>query len=298
MLRSRQLARRAVPLAAVLAAVAGTVPAAAQARPGTAAPPPAPALQVRVAGGLGLASAYLYRGVALTNLPVLQPELNVGLPVGGGEIAFGFWGNLEIATYSDTSYFSMAPGKGAPRFTEFRPSLELTQKAGRVRYGAGGLYRLFFADSLGITSDANTAEVFARVGLEAVPLNPGLRVVYGIGTIAGLYLEGTVRQPARLGPGLALVLSGTAGLSVDQEAQDAPAEFDPYTRTGFTHADLTAALEATVAGVKVTPWFTYTWTRNPPARQEDGTAWFGVSIGGAGTFPKPPAAAPAPAPRR
>lgn len=296
--RPSRAAVRAVPPAAALVLAVWATPVAAQGRPAAAPPPAAPPLQVRVSGGLGLASAYLYRGIALTNLPVLQPELTVGLPAGGGEVTLGFWGNLEIASYTDTSYFSMAPGKGAPRFTEFRPSLELTQKAGHLRYGAGGLYRLFFADSLGITSDANTAEVYGRVGLEAVPLNPGLRVVYGIGSIAGLYLEGTVRQPARLAPGVVFVLSGTAGVSVDQEAQDAPPEFAPYTRSGFTHADLTAAVQATIAGVTVTPWFTYTWTEKPPARQEAGTAWFGVSIGGAGTFPKAPAPAPAPAPRR
>jgi hypothetical protein len=65
-------------------------------------------LSERVTGQLDVASEYLDRGVILTNQPVLQPSLTIGLPVGGGSVTIGGWATVQPASYTGNQYFSMA----------------------------------------------------------------------------------------------------------------------------------------------------------------------------------------------
>ena len=46
-------------------------------------------LSAHVTGNLVVASGYLDRGVILTNQPVLQPDLSIALPAGGGSATIG-----------------------------------------------------------------------------------------------------------------------------------------------------------------------------------------------------------------
>ncbi len=267
------------------------------------APAAAAQLQLRVDGQLGFASAYVDRGVILTNTPVLQPALRVGIPSKGGLVALGLWANVEPATYADPSYFSMADTLKRPNLTEFRPSLSFTQGFGGkrevARFELTAEYRMF-PNVAGITSESNTGRITTGVGLTAVPFAPTVLVGYELGGVLGAFVDGRVAQSLRVAPGLVLDLGARGGWSIRQQADPATGAMAAYTRDGFAYADLTAGMSVTVAGVTVRPWLTWTLVESPaapgtgPRYQRSDYLWVGATVGAGGVFPK---AKPAPAKR-
>lgn len=270
---------RCLAVSAALALVARPTPAAAQ-------------LSLHVSGGVAVASAYLDRGVILTNQPVLEPTLAITLPAGGGSVAIGLAATVQPASYTDPRYFSMAPGEKSPNVTEARPSLELAQQMGLARVAFKATMRLF-PNANGLTKDANTLDVASTVDLARLPLSPGFMVAYDIGAISGAYLEGRVTQIVPVTRGMGIDLGARLGYSIKQRVDSAPAAFAPYERNGFTHLDLTAGAALRIAGTMIRPYLTYTYVPDPldsplaPGRQDGETLVFGTSISLAGTFPKP-----------
>lgn len=248
-------------------------------------------LSARVSGEVSVASTYVDRGVILTNQPVIQPRLSIGLPVGGGTVTIGVAATVQPASYTDPEFFSMAPGEKSPNVTEARPSLELAQQMGMAHVSFKGTMRLF-PNTNGLTSAANTFDVASTVTLTRLPFSPGLMVAYDIGAISGAYLEGQALQAVPLAKGVALEVGSRVGYSIRQRVDSVPEAFAPYERDGFTHVDLTAAASVRIAGALVRPYLTYTYVPDPhdsplaPGRQDRETLVFGTSISVAGTFPK------------
>lgn len=257
------------------------------ARPMTAAAQ----ISAHVTGAVSVVSSYVDRGVILTNQPVLQPSLSIGLPVGGGTVTIGASATIQPASYTDPDFFSMAPGEKSPNLTEARPSLELAQQMGVAHVSIKGTMRLF-PNTNGLTSAANTFDVASTVTLTNLPFSPGLMVAYDIGAINGAYLEGQAMQSVPVAKGVAIEVGSRVGYSIRQRVDSEPAAFAPFERDGFTHVDLTAAASVRIAGALVRPYLTYTFVPDPlesplaPGRQDRETLVFGTTIAVAGTFPK------------
>ncbi|HEY8105001.1 MAG TPA: hypothetical protein VIE46_02775 [Gemmatimonadales bacterium] len=249
-------------------------------------------LAIDVHGGIGFVSQYVDRGVILSSEPVLQPRLDIGLPVGGGSFGISVLATVQPLSLDSTRYFGMTSGK-TPSLTEARPAISLSQRFGPMRFSWGAEGRLYLAKT-GITKSANTVSFVTSLGAPDVPFAPKLTFAYDAGGITGPYFEGELRQVARIAKGVAFTVGGRAGYAVDQTADTTVAAFAPYTRTGFTHLDLTAGALLTVAGAMVSPYITYTCVPNPlvpavgPARQLDHVLWVGMTLAVGGRFPKPP----------
>lgn len=154
-------------------------------------------ISAHVSGRVNVASEYLDRGVILTNQPMIEPGLTIALPVGGGTATIGVWAAVQPSTYTSTQYFSMAPGEKSPNLTEARPSLELAQQMGVARVAFKATMRLF-PNTVGLTKDANTADVASIVTLTRLPFSPGIMVAYDFGAINGAYVEGRATQSTLL----------------------------------------------------------------------------------------------------
>ena len=96
-----------------------------------------------------VASAYLFRGQVMTDRPVLQPSVGVGLPArGGGTANLIAWGNLDLDDGTGESWFD---GGHAGDPTHFLAQRELqtatgfcTQESQEMHFGleAGAAYDL------------------------------------------------------------------------------------------------------------------------------------------------------------
>jgi hypothetical protein len=84
-----------------------------------------------VGADLGIYSAYVWRGLSLTNRPVLQPDLWLSLPVGGnGSITVGGWSSIDIGKYDNpTKDISEGGGNAGPDLTELTYALAAPRRS-------------------------------------------------------------------------------------------------------------------------------------------------------------------------
>lgn len=199
----------------------------------------------------GFYSAYVWRGLSLVNKPVLQPDINLSLPLGGASLTVGGWSNIELGAYDGDEDISQGGGRSF-NLSEFDPYAEVGFTAGRVELAIGGVGYIYPNDAPGVTTDANTWEVYGKVGFDA-PLAPSLAAYYDIDQVKGLYLEGSLSHDIPLGP-KALTIGATAGWSVNQGPNDdEPEEVANFADDGFTHLDLNASIEFGAGPFSITP---------------------------------------------
>jgi len=174
-------------------------------------------------------TAYLWRGMRLTNNPVVQPSLTFS--------AYGFslnaWGSVDVTDVNEddgegyhlqeidyTGSYTYAPMEG----------LDLT--GGFVWYTFSGL------DS--------TGELFGTVSLPCVPLSPSLSAYYDVDEADGLYLNAGLKHDIEITEKLGLTLSGGIGYGDDNYH-----EF--YFGEGAHGSESDGLLRATL-GYAVTDW--------------------------------------------
>src|SRR5262245_561460 len=61
----------------------------------------APARAQTVGADLGLYSSYVWRGLSLTNKPVMQPDVYVTFPAGKASLTVAAWANIDLRRYDD-----------------------------------------------------------------------------------------------------------------------------------------------------------------------------------------------------
>jgi len=221
---------------AIVALAASAAPAAAQTELGITA---------------GFYSAYVWRGLSLTNKPVLQPDINLSFPLGGASLTVGGWGNVELGAYDDAEDDISQGGGASFNLTEFDPYAEIGFTAGKAELAIGGVGYIYPNDE-GATSDFNTWEVYGKIGLDA-PLAPSLAAYYDIDKIKGLYIEGSLSHDIPLGP-KALTIGALAGWNLSQGPNDDdPDEGVNFADKGITHVDLSASIEFGAGPFSITP---------------------------------------------
>ncbi|HYC33019.1 MAG TPA: TorF family putative porin, partial [Gemmatimonadales bacterium] len=178
------------------------------------APEPA-AAQAEVGAQIDLFSAYVWRGVSLTNKPVAQPSAYVSFPAGNASVTIGGWSSIDLGQYDDPEDdISESGGESAFNFAEFDPYAEVSFPAGKATI-TGGITGYIYPNDLGLTSDANTWEAYGKVGFD-VPLAPEIAVYYDFDAIKGAYIEGSVGHTVPLNEKLGLELGGLVGFSAGQ----------------------------------------------------------------------------------
>ncbi len=247
---------------------------------------PAASAQVSVGIDVGVFSAYVWRGLTLTSKPVIQPDLWLSFPVGeNGAFTLGGWSNVELGKYDGADEVSLGGGEGGPDVSEFDPWIEYTHAFGDVELGLGAVGYLYPNDPPGLTSDANTLEIYARLGLAHV-LSPQVAAYYDVDKIKGLYLEGSIGYGIPLSESVSLSLGALAGLSAGQGVNDSdPSESANFSGNGLTHVDLSASTEFMAGPFAISPALhvqfsgdEYTKFNKPSKPDESVKLWFGVTL--------------------
>jgi hypothetical protein len=246
---------------------------------------PAATAQVTVGADLGLHSAYIWRGVTLSSKPVAQPDLWVSLPVGArGAITFGGWGNIELGKYDDADEISEGGGLAGPDLTEFDWWAEYAHSFGTAELALGATGYVYPNDA-GITDEANTIEIYGRLGFAHV-LSPRVSAYYDLDKIKGLYLEGSLGYDVPVSQSFTLSLGALAGLSAGQGInEDDPDESFNFAGNGLTHVDLSASTEFAAGPFAISPAFHFqisadeaTKFNTPSKPDESVKIWFGITF--------------------
>lgn len=244
------------------------------------------AAQVSVTADAGLLSAYVWRGVSLTNQAVAQPDLYLTVPVGGGAAVVGAWGSVDLGRYDGAGELSEGGGVAAPDLTELDLWAEYGHALGPGLRGTAGALTYLYPNMAGLTNAANrTVEIYGKLEAAALPLTPRIAAWYDVDKVDGAYLEAGVSQAVRTFPGFPITLGALAGFSAGQgvNAGD-PHEVANFEHDGFTHLDLSAtgALEAgavTIAPALHLYVLNDEFTRlTEPGQQRDVKAWAGVTL--------------------
>ena len=238
--------------------------------------------QATVGADLGLFSAYVWRGISVTNRPVGQPNAYVAFPAAGTTVTVGGWASVDLGRYDDRDDFSQSGGVSGFNLAEFDPWAEVSVPAGKATI-TGGVIGYVFPNDFGATKDFNTWEVYGKVGL-SVPLSPRIAVYYDIDKVNGAYLEGSVAHTVPVGS-VSLALGALGGLSAGQADAGNADELNNFAGNGFTHLDLFAGVPLTAGIFAIVPSLHFVVNadentrRTSPADESDLKIWGGVSIG-------------------
>lgn len=205
---------------------------------------------------VALNSAYFWRGLSLSNKPVVEPDLYLTF---GHKVTFtaGGWANIELGKYDGDTDISEGGGTSSLNLTEFDWWGEFGIPAGLATLTVGATGYIYPNDG-GFTKESNTTEIYGKIGL-GVPLSPKLAVWYDVDKIKGVYAEASVGVPVHLTPVLPLQLGVLAGFSAGQGCKpDAAGVCDPnvaanFHDDGLTHIDLSASLPITAGPISITP---------------------------------------------
>lgn len=209
---------------------------------------------------LDLFSSYVWRGLSLTNKPVAEPGVWVNFPAGHGSITVGGWANIDLGEYDDIDDdISESGGTSAFNPSEFDPYAEISFPAGSATL-TGGVIGYIYPNDLddapngGLDSDANTLEVYGKLGFD-VPLSPELAVYYDIDKIKGAYIEANLSHSLAAGENISIDLGATGGFSAGQGVPDDPLSEESFNFAddGFTHLDLSLGVPFGAGPVSITP---------------------------------------------
>ncbi|MGZ8756195.1 MAG: hypothetical protein ACXW15_13520, partial [Acidimicrobiia bacterium] len=208
---------------------------------------------------LDLFSSYVWRGLSLTNKPVAQPAVWVSFPAGNASVTVGGWANVDLGKYDDPADdISESGGSSAFNLAEFNPYAEVSFPVGRATLTGGATGYIYPNDELApndfglLTSDANTVEIYGKVGLDT-PLSPELSIYYDVDKIKGAYFEGSVSHSLAASENVSIDLGALAGFSAGQGISDDPDESSNFDDDGFTHLELSAGVPFTAGIFSITP---------------------------------------------
>jgi Bacterial protein of unknown function (Gcw_chp) len=251
--------------------------------------------QVTVGADAGLYSSYVWRGLSLTNKPVLEPDVYVTIPAGKGSVTLAGWFNIDLGKYDDLNDdISESGGLSAFNIAEFDPYGEISYPVGKATL-TGGITAYIYPNKLDnqsatfvptpglLTKANNTVEIYGKIAAD-VPLSPKLALWYDVDKINGLYGEvsvsHTVQASEKVGVNLGALLGFNAGQSVPSSGDD----LANFADDGITHVDLSAGVPFTAGVFSITPAAhliigSDDFTKiTSPTKTHDAKFWGGVTI--------------------
>jgi Bacterial protein of unknown function (Gcw_chp) len=249
--------------------------------------------QTEVGADLAVFSSYVWRGLSLTNKPVLEPAVYVSIPAGNASITLGGWSNIDLGKYDDLNDdIGESGGSSGFNFAEFDPYAEVSFPVGKSTITGGATAYIYpnsetAPNDFGLlTSDANTVEIYGKLGFD-VPLSPQLSIYYDVDKIKGAYIEAAVSHSVAASEKVSIDLGATAGFSAGQGVPDDPLsdESSNFNDDGFTHLDLSAGLPFTAGALSIAPSLHVvingddrTKITSPSKFDKDAKLWGGVTI--------------------
>lgn len=216
---------------------------------------PAAAQDASIGVDAAFNSAYNWRGLSLTNKPVLQPD--VWLSVYG--FTGGVWANIEPSKYDGATDLSETGGARSG-IAEIDYWLEYGRTTGNVSWKAGWVAYTYNKNNAGIDNTFNTSEVYASASLGNLPVTPTLAAWYDIDNVKGLFIQPSVSIPVKVAPTFTLNLTATAGISAGQEVNTSKlTEGANFAKSGLAHADLGASTSFTAGVITFAPQLHVQW---------------------------------------
>jgi uncharacterized protein Gcw-chp len=249
--------------------------------------------QTEIGVDLGLQSSYVWRGLTMTNKPVMQPAAYLSVPLGEVSLTVGAWSNIDLGKYDDQGDdLSESGGSSSFNLAELEPYAEVSLPVGKTTL-TGGVIGYVYPNSATApnpfalkTSQSNTVEIYGKLDLD-VPLSPELSIYYDLDKIKGAYLEGSINYSLPATDNLSLDLGAVAGFSAGQDRPDDPLSDQAFNfaDNGFTHLDLSAGVPLTAGPVSITPALHLvldgdeaTQVTSPSDQGTDVKLWGGVSL--------------------
>jgi hypothetical protein len=243
--------------------------------------------QAEIGVDLGLFSAFMWRGLSLTNKPVAQPAVWASIPAGNASITLGLWSTIDLGRYDDPADdISESGGSSSFNLAEYDPYGEVSFTVGRATL-TGGVIAYIFPNDLGpvggFTEDLNTVEIYGRAAFDA-PLSPGLAIYYDVDKVKGAYFEGSIGHTLQASENVAVELGAAAGFNAGQGIDPDDESFN-FADDGFTHVDLSAGVPLTAGVFSITPVLHLIITgddatkiQSPSNTDAGAKVWGGVSI--------------------
>jgi hypothetical protein len=249
--------------------------------------------QTEVGADVGVFSSYVWRGLSLTNKPVLQPAVYISIPVGSASITVGGWSNIDIGKYDDLNDDkSESGGLSAFNFAEFDPYGEVSFTVGKATL-TGGVLGYIYPNSATapndfglITKDFNTVEIYGKGSLD-VPLSPSVSIYYDVDKIKGAYIETGLSHSFPASEKISVNLGALAGFSAGQGVNHSDlTEFASFADDGLTHVDLSGGLSFSAGALSFEPALHLvinaddaTKVTSPTSFDKDVKLWGGVTVG-------------------
>ncbi|MEZ0336469.1 MAG: TorF family putative porin [Gemmatimonadales bacterium] len=270
---------------------------------GLAVAPERAVAQAEIGAQLDLFSAYVWRGLSLTNKPVLQPDVWVSFPAGNASITVGGWSSIDVGRYDDLENdISESGAISSFNYAEFDPYAEVAFPVGKSTLTFGATAYIYpndgdspdIANDFGLlTSDANTVELYGKAGFDVL-LSPEVSVYYDVDKIKGAYIEAAGSHDLPLSEKVGLSLGALVAFSAGQGISDDPDESSNFDDDGLTHLDFSAGLPLTAGVLEITPVLHLVVGVDDrvkvtsPTNTSDVKLWGGVSIGWSRTLGEAP----------
>jgi hypothetical protein len=211
--------------------------------------------QVSLGADVALNSAYNWRGVSLTNKPVIQPDAYISV----AGFTAGVWANVEPTKYDGATDISEGGGARSG-IAEIDYWVEYGRTTGVVSWTAGWVAYTYNKNNAGLNSTYNTSELYASASLDNLPFTPSLGVWYDIDNVKGLYVEPSVTYPIAVAPTVSLDVTLLAAISAGQEVNTSkPTEGANFANSGLAHADLGISTAFSAGPFSIAPVFHLQW---------------------------------------
>jgi hypothetical protein len=232
--------------------------------------------QVTITADAALNSQYQWRGLTLTNRPILQPDLIVNVPAGRLTVTAGAFASIEGGRYDNAERHISENGGERAGLAEYDLWLESSASAGRISFTAGAT-TYSYPNQRGLTSAFNTLEAYVKAKAD-VPLAPSVAFWQDVQKVQGGYAEVSFSQTVGR-----FTLGALTGWNVGQSVGDGGA-LGNFSRKGFTHADLSLGTSWTGAAVTVAPSVHLILGSDPltltdaPSHEARAKVWFGSTL--------------------
>ena len=156
---------------------------------------------VSVEVGLDAYSHYVWRGMLLTDDPVLQPSLTLGL----AGFSFNVWGSIDTTDVNELTGGDMTGPTYNMQELDYTLSYGFSPMEG-VDLEVGGILYTFPG-----TAFAETTEIYAALGVSVPYLDPSLTVYYDVDEAEGVYAGLSAGHAWQLMEPLSLSVGGSVG---------------------------------------------------------------------------------------
>lgn len=236
------------------------------------------AAQATLGVDVALNSQYVWRGLAYTNRPVVQPDVYLS--------AWGFtagaWANVEPVKYDGASDISERGGTSAG-IAEIDPWIEYASTTGNVSWKLGWTIYTFDTNDAGLTAQFDTHEFYGQVSVSGLPVTATVYAAYDIDKVKGLYLQPSIARSVSVSPKVSVTFTALAGISAGQEvsANDPSANF---AKSGLAHMDFGASTSFSAGSISIAPQLHVQWCHDDftkiasPTSQHSTKIWGGVTL--------------------